>query len=270
MTARRRPAGWLLAAGLALGPAAAGAGGAAATPGDGLELAAAARAPFDAALEAVRTGDPAAALPLFETVLAVAPDNLRVANEYRRAVIATGEYDRALEVFDRLTAEHPDAANAWLNYGYAFVDKIPDAGAITRVILANAAIGRFSRSIEVRPSWIALYTRGNSYLFWPEIFGRAPLAVADLERAIELARRAPRRIGVHVKSWIALGDGYWKTDRPERARAVWSEGLSLFPEDPELEARMARDGEALDAYLAGRLDPAKRVDTSLDALWTER
>jgi hypothetical protein len=33
---------------------------------------------------------------------------------------------------------------------------------------------------------------------------------------------------------------------------------------------MQRDGEALDSYLAERLDPAKRVDTSLDALWSDR
>jgi tetratricopeptide (TPR) repeat protein len=222
------------------------------------------------ALTAVGAGDPAAALTQLETALAAAPDDLRLADEYRRTVIAGGEYDRALAFFERLTAEHPDAANAWLNYGYALVDKIPAAGSITRVILANAAIDRFGRSIELRPSWIAVYTRGNSYLYWPEIFGRAPLAVADLERAIELARRAPRRIAVHVRSWIALGDCYWKTDRTERARAVWSEGLSLFPGDPELEARMQRDGEALDSYLAERLDPAKRVDTSLDALWSDR
>ena len=116
-------------------------------------------------------------------------------------------------------------------------------------------------------SWIALYTRGNSYLYWPKIFGRAPLGVADLEEAVALARQDPAPKRVYVRAWIALGDGYWKTDRPERAKATWQEGLRLFPDDPQLAARLARDGDELERYLYDQLDPNKRVDTDLTPLW---
>jgi len=238
-------------------------------------------APYAAALSAVAAGDVEHALPLFEKALESAPDDLHVANDYRKAVIAAGAYDRALDFFARLTGAHPRAANAWLNYGYEYVDKIPAAGAITQVILANAAITQFGKSIDVARSWIALYTRGNSYLYWPKIFGRAPLAVADLEGAIALARREAkegRHLSVHARSWVALGDAYWKTDRPEQARAIWREGLAQFPggaESAQIGERLAllagpRDGKSLDDYLAEKLDPNRRVDTSLDALWSER
>ncbi len=224
---------------------------------------------FDDAMKAVAAHDDAAALPLFESALDGYPDNLRYSNEYRKAVIRTKEYDRAIDFYGKLTAAHPQAAYAWLNYGYAYVDKIPDAGSVTQVILANSALTNFTRSIELKKSWVALYTRGNSYLYWPKVFGRAPLGVADLEAAVAMAKAEPKKKKVYVRAWIALGDGYWKTGQPEKARATWREGNQLFPGDPQLQARLARDGEELEKYIYDQLDPNKRVDTNLAPLWEE-
>lgn len=224
---------------------------------------------FEEAMKAVAAKNDAAALPLFETALTAEPESLPVHNEYRKAVIRTGEYDRAIAYYEKLTAANPAAAFAWLNYGYAFVDKIPASGSITQVILANSSLTNFTKSIEVKKSWIALYTRGNSYLYWPKIFGRAPLGVQDLEEAVALAKAEPKRRKVYVRSWIALGDGYWKTDQPEKAKATWREGVELFGNEPQLAARLSRDGEELEKYIYEQLDPNKRVDTNLAPLWEE-
>jgi tetratricopeptide (TPR) repeat protein len=224
---------------------------------------------FDDAMKAVAAHNDAAALPLFESTLMADPDNLQYSNEYRKAVIRTKEYDRAIDFYGKLTAGHPQAPFAWLNYGYVYVDKIPDAGSITQVILANNALTNFSKSIELKKSWIALYTRGNSYLYWPKVFGRAPLGVADLEAAVALGKADPKKKKVYVRAWIALGDGYWKTEQPEKAKATWKEGQQLFPGDPQIEARLARDGEELEKYIYDQLDPNKRVDTNLAPLWEE-
>lgn len=229
---------------------------------------AAAAAPYDQARALVAAGEVEAALPQFEAAIASDPESIRFASDYRQAAIRAGAYDRAIDFFAGLVERHPRSHNAWLNYAYAYVDKIPAAGSITQVILANQALERFTRAIELERSWLALYTRGNSYLYWPAIFGRAPLAVADLEEAVALSKRAPKR-SVHVRAYVALGDGYWKTDQPEKARATWREGLALFPGDARLEARLAREGEELAAYIYDQLDPGKRVDTDLSPLWEE-
>ncbi|HKH43495.1 MAG TPA: tetratricopeptide repeat protein [Thermoanaerobaculia bacterium] len=206
-----------------------------------------------------------AALPRLEAAVAADPENLRAASDYRMAVIQAGAYDRALEFFEKLVAAHPQAANAWLNFGFAYVDKIPAAGSITQVILANNALTQFSKSIEIRKSWLALYTRGNSYLYWPKVFGRAPLGVADLEEAVAIARKEEKKKPVYARSFVALGDGYWKTDQLDKAKTVWQEGLQLFPGDPQLQARLSRAGtpEELETYVNEQLDPNKRVDTNL-------
>lgn len=210
-----------------------------------------------------------AALDHFETALAADPDDLRAHNDYRRAVIESGEYDRALDFYERLTTDHPGSAEARLNRGYALVDKIPTAGSISRVILASEALDHFTRSLEIERTWVGLYTRGNSYLFWPVVFGRAPLGVADLEAARAMVEDDPEPKAVYVRTWIALGDGYHRTEQPERARETWREGLERFPADPELEKRLSLDDEALEEYLYELRDPNRRVDTDLSPLWEE-
>jgi tetratricopeptide (TPR) repeat protein len=224
--------------------------------------------PYEQARALVAAGQAEAALPHFEAALAADPDSLRYASDYRQAVIRAGAYDRALDVFAQLVEKHPRSHNAWLNYGYAYVDKIPAAGSISQLILANQALDKFSKAIEIERSWLALYTRGNAYLYWPAVFGCAPLAVADLEEAVAISKGEPKR-SVHVHAYVALGDGYWKTDQPEKARATWREAAGLFPGDPRLQARLARDGEELSAYIYDQLDPNQRVDTDLSPLWQE-
>ena len=208
------------------------------------------------------------ACPLLDALEAAAraePESARRASEYRQAVIRCGDHERAFAFFAALAAAHPRSASVALNDGYAHVDAIPTSGAIHRVVLANRAIERFDRAIELAPSWLALFTRGNAYLYWPKVFGRLPLALADLERAAALARAEGVRPH-QVRGWVALGDAHWKDGRPDRAREAWQEGVTLFGEDPRLMARLAAEGGALEALVDSELDPGKRVDTDLSVL----
>jgi tetratricopeptide (TPR) repeat protein len=205
-------------------------------------------------------------LSRFETALLAEPNNIRTGNEYRKAVIATKEYERALKFFEKLVADNPKAGNAYLNYGFVYVDKIPVAGSITQVILANTALAQFSKSIELEPSWIGYYTRGNSYLYWPKIFNRAHLGVADLEQAMKL-QKADKLKSYHVRAYISLGDGYWKMDDLAKAKATWQEGAKLFPNSAPLKTRLSKEGDDLKAYIDDVLDPNKRVDTDLHEIW---
>ena len=210
----------------------------------------------------------AAALATQEDALAAQPDDLRAGNDYRMAVIQARQYDRAIAFFDELVKAHPDAANAQLNYGFAYVDKIPVAGAITRVILANNALGKFTRSLELRPTWLGYYTRGNSYLFWPRVFNRTRLGVADLQKALEMQRAEAKR-PYHVRVFVSLGDGYWKMRKRGKARSAWKEGLAAFPDDAALTTRLSYPAGDVDRLIEAVYDPAKRVDTSLQDLWRQ-
>jgi len=119
------------------------------------------------------------------------------------------------------------------------------------------------------PSWIAYYSRGNAYLYWPKVFGRTSLGIADLEQAMKMQKQDKKR-SYHVRAFVSLGDGYWKMDDLAKARATWQEGLALFPDSAALKDRLARDADALKEYIENVLDPAKRVDTNLHELWMDK
>jgi tetratricopeptide (TPR) repeat protein len=233
---------------------------------------------FDLGMAALAAKEWDKALDLLETALASDPDNVRYGSEYRQAVIQRAkalhskegkpeDWDRPLKFFEQLVTQHPTAANAHLNYGFAIVDKIPAAGAVTQVILANTALGYFTKSLEIKPSWSSYYTRGNAYLFWPKIFGRAKLGVADLEEAVKLQNASPQK-PYYVRVWISLGDGYWKTDDVSKATETWTEGLKRFPASEALKQRLVKHGDDLKEFLDDVMDPSKRVDTDLKDLWT--
>lgn len=240
----------------------------AAPPAAAAERPALAVAAVQKARASVARGAAKAALADFEAALRLDPDNLSWGSEYRQAAIAAAEFDRSIDFFAGLVEEHPGSAAARLNLGYAHVDKIPAAGSITQVLLANTALNHFSAALELEENWLVRYTRGNSYIYWPPIFGKTHLGIADLERAIELAEALPKR-RVHARAWVALGDGHWRLDDVARAREIWRQGLERFPGDADLEARLSRDGEALERFLDATYALGNEVDTDLSPLSEE-
>ena len=226
-------------------------------------------AAFREGLHAVERGELATALDLLERAARSEPENLRYGAEYRQAAIAAEAYDRSLAFFEALAAEYPESHEVFLSWGYAFVDKIPAAGAVTQVILADRALDRFTRALERKESWLGLYTRGNSYIYWPAIFGRTAPGITDLERAISLAEETGWK-PYHGNAWTALGDGYWRLEDLDRAREVWREGAERYPDHAGLKARLAREtDEELDTFLDGEYEIGRRVATDLRELWEE-
>lgn len=222
---------------------------------------------YQQAMKALGSNDFVNALHYFESAITDDPDNLMYSSEYRQVAIKSKDFDRSVSFFEKLATTKPQSANVHLNFGFAYVDKIPVAGSITQVILANKALTEFTKAVELEPNWINLYTRGMSYLFWPKIFNRAPMGVADLERALKIQAAGPKK-GYYVKTYLALGDAYWKTDQLEKARSIWQKGLKQFPDNQQLKARLDHQGDDLQKIIEANLDPNKRVDTDLRELWT--
>jgi tetratricopeptide (TPR) repeat protein len=228
-----------------------------------------AEALFQAAMQAAQSEDYDTALGKFEAALRTDPNNLRYGNAYRLTTVKINKakiYDRCLAFFKQLVADYPKAPNAWMHYGYAYVDKIPQEGSITQVLMANTALGYFTTALELEETWLGRYTRGNSYLYWPAIFGRTPLAIADLEKAITLSQQTEKR-SYHARAYVGLGDAYWRLSNVEKARQIWRDALQLFPDDPDLKARLQYDNKALDAFLNAHFEAGKRVDTDVSSTW---
>lgn len=223
---------------------------------------------FQQAMPAIGSNEVATDLQYLESAIADDPESLQYASEYRQVCIRHKDFDRSINYFTKLTSEHPNSGNLHLNRGFALVDKVPVVGSITQVLLANSALEEFSKAVELQPTWLALYTRGASYLFWPKVFNRASLGIADLERALAMQEGKPRR-SYYVRAYIALGDGYCKADQFRKARAVWQQGLHYFPQNADLKTRLALSADAAAALINNSFDPNKRVNTDLRELWSD-
>jgi tetratricopeptide (TPR) repeat protein len=223
-------------------------------------------------LAAAEAGDLEGALAFLERATAGAPDELRYGAEYRQVAIEAEAYDRSIDFFESLAKEHPESPEVRLQWGYAYVDKIPAAGAVTAVILANSALDRFTESIEREETWLALYTRGNSYVYWPPIFGRTELGIADLEKAVARSEELEVTPPFHAHAYAALGDAHWRLEDLETAAETWRRGLERVPGASFLQERLDRleeGSEALDEYLQAHYEIGNRVDTSLRELWSD-
>jgi tetratricopeptide (TPR) repeat protein len=202
-------------------------------------------------------------LATLEAQVAADPENLRVASDYRQAVIATGDYDRAIKFFDTLANRPGAGPHASLNLGLAYIDRIPAVGAFRRIALGNSATTALTRSIEREPSDLAYLIRGLVNLHFEKgFFHRTPDGVADLEHALRLAApHADRRYVARIYS--ALGDGYWRLKNREKARATWREGQAKFPDDDRLRLRLTAADRVITDTIAHDLDAGVRVDTTL-------
>jgi tetratricopeptide (TPR) repeat protein len=201
----------------------------------------------------------------YEARLRADPANLEAGAAYRQLIISHDEFDRAIAFFKSLAKAHRDLANVALNLGFAYVDKIPTAGRIRQAFLGRDALDAFGNAIRLEPTWVAYYTRGLVDLFYDGMFNRARPAVADFEQALAIQRRGPRR-PYYVRTFMSLGDAYWKLGDLAHARTAWGDGLKEFPDDPALGARLASEGHALYAVIESGLDANRRQDTSLTEL----
>ena len=197
------------------------------------------------------------------------PANLRVGAEYRQLVIETGRYDRSIKLFQRLTRDSRGGANRFLNLALAQIDKVPVSGTIRQALLGRDALDATTRAIAIEPTDIAYLIRGLVNLFYDRaIFHRTDKGVADLEEARKLAAGNPHMPHV-VRIFTALGDGYWRLNRADKARDVWREGLEEFPDAVGLRERLnARDDQRA-AIVEHALDAGVRVDTTLRELFPD-
>ncbi len=205
----------------------------------------------------------------FEARLVQDPASLRLGAEYRQLVIEAGCYDRSIKLFERLSKDARGGANRFLNLALARVDKVPVSGSIRQALLGRDVIDAATHAIAIEPTDIAYLIRGLVNLFYDRaIFHRTDKGVADLEEARRLAATHPR-MPLVARIFAALGDGYWRLHKPEKARDVWREGLEGFPASETLRLRLTARNDQLEDIVEHALDAGVRVDTSLRELFPD-
>jgi tetratricopeptide (TPR) repeat protein len=198
-----------------------------------------------------------------EQAVAADPENLPLAAEYRQLAIADRSFDRSIDWLEKLAKRKGSGPNVQISLALAYVDKVPTSGDIRRLYLGRDAMTALTRSLEQRPTALAYYVRGVINLFYNTfIFKRADKGVADLTRALGLVTPETPPLLVR-KIYAALGDGYVRLQNVSRAKSVWTEGLTRFPDDGPLKNRITAEGEVLEDIVTTALYAGRRVDTTL-------
>src|SRR5262249_45791775 len=185
-------------------------------------------------------------------------------------VIASGEFDRSTRLFERLAKQKASGPNVHISLALAYVDKVPTTSRIRHVYLGRDAMSALTRAIDRQPSALAFYVRGLMNLFYNNfMFHRAPLGVNDLQQALSLTKTETPPVLVE-RILVALGDGYWRTENPAKARETWSAAAARFPANTALKERLSGNQEQVAFAVRHALDEDIRVDTSLVNMLPER
>lgn len=208
-------------------------------------------------------------LTVLESQLTGDAENLRLGAEYRQLVIAMAAYDRAIRFFKKQVTRPGAGSHAYLNLAFTYVDKVPVSGLLRQVYLGHDAIDALTRSIEREPTDVAYLVRGLVNLYYDNlIFHRGAKGIADLEEARRLSAAHPRLPYV-PRIFLSLGDGYWRLKNQIKAREVWRDGLTEFPDHDPLRVRLTSSDDIIRGLIAHTFDPDERVDTSLHELYPD-
>jgi hypothetical protein len=206
---------------------------------------------------------PAADLSGLEAAVAADPENLFLAADYRQAIITSKDFDRSIDLFEKLARSRTAGPNVHISLALAYVDKVPPSGEIRRLHLARDAIDELSAAIDKEPTVLAYYIRGLINLYFNRfIFNRVTRGIADLERALAMSTQStPHPLVARI--YVSLGDGYWQDDKREKAREVWTAGASRYPDHEGLRSRLVPEDQATRRVVRAALYAGRRVDTSL-------
>lgn len=211
----------------------------------------------------VADGNAITRLQGYEEALARDPENLILASEYRQLSISARQFDRPIEFLAKLAKRKGGGPNIQISFALALVDKAPTVGEVRRVYVGFDAMNALTLAIAHQPSVLAYYARGRINLGYDKlIFHRTDKGVADLEHALSLATSdtPPLLLG---RTYLFLGDGYYKLDNPVKAREAWSAGAAVSPDDADLKARLNASATALRELVHDALSPSRRADTCL-------
>jgi tetratricopeptide (TPR) repeat protein len=202
-------------------------------------------------------------LDALERAVAAAPENLRLAADYRQLAISGEKYDRSITFLQKLADWKGSGPNIKISLALAYVDKVPTSGDWSRLFIGRDARDMLTKSIAQRPTALAYYVRGLVQLYYNNfIFKRIPQGLDDLQKALTLViDDTPPALVARI--YVSLGDGNWRLEQKQKAREAWRTGAVLFPFYRPLQLRLADDEGRVEAVVSGALYAGIRVDTSL-------
>jgi len=153
---------------------------------------------------------------------------------------AAGLLDDVLALFEERAKANPGSADAQLDLGRAYLQKVfkagngPEAG-----LWATKADKSFDAALAADDHhWDARFSKAVSLSFWPPVFGKQTEAIKQFEILIDQQGGSASNPS-YAQTWLLLGNMYQQLGKADQALATWQKGLALFPDNAQLAQQIA-------------------------------
>jgi len=161
-----------------------------------------------------------------------------------QAASDAGLLDSMIEELERRTEAQPDSEGAHLELAMGYLQKIFDSGNSPESGLWAGKLDKtYDRALEINDtSWNARFGKAVSLSNWPAFLGKQNEAIRQFEILREQQSVSPDK-GGFAETYLYLGNLYQQTGQADKARGVWEEGSSRFPEHSGLQGQLNPDGD---------------------------
>lgn len=218
-------------------------------------------------------GENEAGLALLEAELQKNPSALETGNYYRQQIVRLNHEDRAISFMKQLTQGENVPPEAYYNFAFAYIDKIPRVGPMGAGFLSKRSIAQFKIVQDRVPDdWIANYGIGMNYLHWPDYFKKTEGALGYFERCMQIQAGKPVK-PQYLLTYLRMGDALVRGGQIERAYETWGAGEKLFPQHRDLLDRLNTPRDRIDTAIRDLYNPNNSIgaiNTDISILWASR
>jgi tetratricopeptide (TPR) repeat protein len=152
-----------------------------------------------------------------------------------------GLSDALVKKYEEAVERSPNDPDLRSALGDAYIQKIFEAGGSTPMagMWAMKADGAFDAALAIDDHhWDARFSKAVSYSFWPPALGMQNKAIAQFEILLEQQEGQPAS-PQFAQTYYFLGNMYQQTGNADKALQTWKQGLSLYPDDAQLQGQVA-------------------------------
>ena len=153
-----------------------------------------------------------------------------------------GQLDQAIHELEQRMANEPQRPECVAALGEAYMKKCATMTDVReQAILAMQADKTLETALNLDPSnWEARFIRAVGLSYWPADLNKSPQVVQEFLTLIQ-QQEGQRKQPEFAQPYIWLGKEYEKAGQAQNAAQIWQRGAALFPENTELQNKLARN-----------------------------
>jgi tetratricopeptide (TPR) repeat protein len=152
----------------------------------------------------------------------------------------TGQLDQAIAQLKEAVKDDPSVAEYSAVLGQAYLQKLGTTQDIRQQsILAMEADQTFDEALKLDPNnWDARFWKASALTHWPAELNKSQEVMENLSTLIDQQETRPPQ-PEYAQTYVLLGEQYLKAGYPDNAQQMWQRGAALFPNNGQLQAKLA-------------------------------